>query len=250
MKKQIFLILLGSLILWADGWSVNKNTFDNITYGYGEDKSSLRRVLSEVQKEFYIRIFLLKENHTIQDGLKKYYEEKMPKELKNAINGSNHFHSPSIKPLRKVFPSAFKSTVFYKNLAKELFKKGYALDLELNFEKFHIAKHKNSYVFSADIWKIKAIPLSTIWLDFLVAVESNESKEDFPLFFNANFMKKLRENETFYRKIEVHTHLDFEVIVTTTQANEIAPGHEGGQHAFYFKDTLKGYTFSGIDTIP
>jgi len=40
------------------------------------------------------------------------------------------------------------------------------------------------------------------------------------------------------------------VLVTTTKANELTQGHEGGQHTFYFLYTKDGYKLSGIFTIP
>ena len=303
MKKLIVLLLCSSFSLWGDGWIIDSKNSNNITYGYSnKDNISLDLAVSKMEGNFSIRILLDKKNKKLQDGLKSYYANEMPKELKKALFSSMNLHNPVFKPLKEKFPLAFQNTYFYKKMAKKLFEKGYIFQGDIWSEKFHTYKTSNGYAFNADIW-LEATPFQVYWSNFLknlstidctkmtkmfaskircyICLENtskerdeldtfraskdwysklyNEKiyvnkehfcKEDIPLIFTTNFMKKLRKNETIYHKIDENSSLDFEVVVTITQPNEIALGHEGTQHTFYFKNTLDGYKFSGIDTIP
>jgi hypothetical protein len=75
-------------------------------------------------------------------------------------------------------------------------------------------------------------------------------KEDYPIIFSKIFIQKLQNSETIYTVEHYNDENIYEVIVTTTKPGEIAPGHEGGQHAFQFIKKNNEYKFWGIDTIP
>lgn len=50
MIKHIFLIFVSSLILLADGWRVDIDTLDNITYGFSKKNNiSLDLALSQIK---------------------------------------------------------------------------------------------------------------------------------------------------------------------------------------------------------
>jgi hypothetical protein len=75
-------------------------------------------------------------------------------------------------------------------------------------------------------------------------------KQDYPIIFSKSFIKKLQDSETIYTVDHYNDDIIYEVIITTTQPGKIAPGHEGGQHAFQFIKINHDYKFWGIDTIP
>jgi hypothetical protein len=74
--------------------------------------------------------------------------------------------------------------------------------------------------------------------------------DEISIIFTKGFIKKLKQNETFYDKKIIDGKAFYEVLVTTTLPGEISPAHEGGQHVFQFIETKNGYRFYGIETIP
>jgi len=57
-------------------------------------------------------------------------------------------HNPTFAPLIEAFPFAIRSTSFYKNVNRELSKKGYSIKNEISFEKFHTFSENGSYFFN------------------------------------------------------------------------------------------------------
>jgi hypothetical protein len=74
--------------------------------------------------------------------------------------------------------------------------------------------------------------------------------DDIPLIFTKDFLKILKQNETFYDRRIFNGKVFYEILVTTTLPGEVSPEHEGGQHVFEFIKTKKGYRLNGIETIP
>ncbi len=135
MKKILSLIslivLAITLWLYNANWMVEKNTLN-----YAPNRGyPLFYALTQIEKDFSIRIMLPLKKNKIQNDLRAYYENRMPKELKKA---------------RDIFPTALRSTSLYKSLEKNLNNKGYWIDKQINFEKFGI--YKEDYLFHADIY--------------------------------------------------------------------------------------------------
>lgn len=75
-------------------------------------------------------------------------------------------------------------------------------------------------------------------------------KQDYPIIFSKKFIKELQNSKPTYIVEYFNDEKIYEVLITTTKPDKIAPGHEGGQHIFQFIKINNGYKFWGIDTIP
>ena len=154
MKKIILTIILILVIatpLWIynNNWVLDKEDTLNYTPNRG---IPLLFCLAQIDKAFSIRVMLPFENCQLQEELREYYETKLPKELNKALKSSGNLHNPTLAPLIKHFPSAFKSTTLYKKLEESVKDRGYWIDKEITFEKFTIYKSEKPYLFSADVW--------------------------------------------------------------------------------------------------
>jgi len=158
MKKLLILILTIAVAtpLWIynNNWVLDKEDTLNYTPNHGVP---LLFCLAQIDKAFSIRVMLPFENCQLQEELREYYETKLPKELDKALKSSGNLHNPTLAPLIKDFPSAFKSTTLYKKLEESVKDRGYGIDKEITFEKFTIYKSEKPYLFSADVW-LETIP--------------------------------------------------------------------------------------------
>lgn len=89
-----------------------------------------------------------------------------------------------------------------------------------------------------------------IYKDRIYIARNRFIKEDVPLLFNEKMIKRIKTGDTGFYERDIDGILYFEILVTTTEPNEVAIGHEGGQHAFLFKKTSDGYKLAEINTIP
>jgi len=87
-------------------------------------------------------------NKQLQEEIKAFYEKYFSDKLKKALASSQNLHNPTFDPLIEAFPFAIRSTSFYKNVKKELSKKGYSIKNEISFEKFHTFSKNGSYFFN------------------------------------------------------------------------------------------------------
>ena len=157
MKKLLILLILviaTPLWIYNNNWVLDKEDTLNYTPNRGVP---LLFCLAQIDKAFSIRVMLPFENCQLQEELREYYETKLPKELNKALKSSGNLHNPTLAPLIKHFPSAFKSTTLYKKLEESVKDRGYGIDKEITFEKFTIDRNEKLYLFSADIW-LETIP--------------------------------------------------------------------------------------------
>ena len=75
-------------------------------------------------------------------------------------------------------------------------------------------------------------------------------QEDVPLLFGDQMIERLKKRRTEYIERDMDGIIHFEIMVTTTEANEVYEGLEGAQHVFDFLKTAKGYKLAEISTIP
>jgi hypothetical protein len=162
MKKILFIIIIAillSVLFWANNnnWTLKQYLNDdnsiNYTLNYSPNRGGvLFYQLFKIDQPFAIRIILQSDEEPLQHELQSYYTKEFPKELKIALASSLNLHNPTLNPLIKAFPSAFRTTTFYKELEKELEKRGFSIASKITFEKFGVYKEKNRYTFYADIW--------------------------------------------------------------------------------------------------
>ena len=166
LLKILSLFILIGVTLFASfppNWELTtykENNNTSYTLSYTPFKGTpLYYCLSQIDKGFAIRIMLPLRDSKVQNEIKAYYEKYLTKALANALKSSGNMSNPKMEPLIENFPSAFKSTSLYKNLAKSLQDKGYTIEKEIDFEKFMIFKKVKPYIFHADIW-LHANPVS------------------------------------------------------------------------------------------
>ncbi len=75
-------------------------------------------------------------------------------------------------------------------------------------------------------------------------------KEDFPIIFTKQFIKKLLDSKPGFAVEDFNGKKIYEVIISTTKPGDLFPGHEGGSHLFQFIKINSVLRFWGLDTIP
>jgi len=98
-------------------------------------------------------------NKKLQEELRVFYEKFFSDELHKALASSQNLHNPTFDPLIKAFPSAIKSTSFYKKIEKKFKKNGYKIGNKIEFEKFHTFSNEKGYTFHFSPIYLTPIPM-------------------------------------------------------------------------------------------
>ena len=75
-------------------------------------------------------------------------------------------------------------------------------------------------------------------------------KNDFPLLFTTAFIEKLKSGKPTFILEQINGEKVYEVLIPTSQPEELARGHEGRLHVFQFIKAKNAYKFWGVDTVP
>lgn len=81
-----------------------------------------------------------------------YYTANIPNEFEQATQSSGNLHNPTLAPLKRHFPDAFRSTSLYQQIHYLMAKKGYST-ATISFEKYWLTPQTNPpHVIVLDIW--------------------------------------------------------------------------------------------------
>ena len=97
-------------------------------------------------------------NEKLQEELRFFYEKFFSSKLQKALASSQNLHNPTFDPLIEAFPSAIKSTSFYKKIEQKFNKNGYKIEDNIEFEKFQTSSTEEGYTFHFSPIYLRPIP--------------------------------------------------------------------------------------------
>jgi hypothetical protein len=104
----------------------------------GNSISDVFKVITFNEEAFTVRLIGESSEFTNQELL-KFYQEKFPAQLQEALNSSGNLHNPAIAGVRDKFPEALQATSIFRQLEIELHALGYRVE-KIEFEKFTASK--------------------------------------------------------------------------------------------------------------
>jgi hypothetical protein len=160
MKNLLCILFLSVFAVKASGQkfelsksqSKEGDAFIEIQYQTSTGKS-FAQILSDISvKQDKVSVRLLG-GFSPQTSKELYacYETKIPRELQAAFKASGNLHNPTLAPLIRLFPSAYKTTTVYRGIERALGKLGFTVTSIIH-EKYTLYTKASPRIWVADIW--------------------------------------------------------------------------------------------------